>query len=1189
MPKLKIQLLGAPQVSLNGQRLAFDSRKSLALLAYIASTSRPHTRDSLTDLFWPDAAPKRARGSLRTALAYIKKQLDGPWLHTAQDTVTFAPDKDAWVDVLHFRQLLAENHQQGQTPSEADPAQGDDVRCLSDAVDLYAGDFLAGFSLRDSPDFDDWQLFERENLRRELVHALQSLASISAKQHKVDPAIQYARRWLQVEPYDEAAHQTLIRTYTDAGQWANAQRQYEACVHLLEQELGVPPAPETVALLEAIRTRQPVPSQQALDLQVRQFVGKPNRAAAQPVPTIRTHTLPLPSSSFVGRQTELDDLAHYLAKPTIRLVTLVGIGGIGKTRLAMAAAETHLAVFAHGVYFVPLAAITTAAQVVSAMANALNFALRDGSDPTAQLLAYLKKREVLMILDSVEQLLVKPEAEETGTGIRSLFQALLQQTTQVRLLVTSREALHLQSEYCYPVRGLHWPDDATSQPDSDVDYAAITLFLQRVRQAHPTLTDDEMGEIRQICGLVEGMPLAIELAAALSGTLPLSEIGQYLGESREMPDVEQQGVDERHRSIHAVFDVSWRTLVVQEQRVFARLSLFCGGFTLDAACHVARATPEILSNLVRKSLLRLMAGRYEMHPLIQSYAAARLAEEMDDKAFTQARHSAYFGDLVRTQMGQWQKAYDRMTIEEVAKEGENILAGWQWLLTQSEVSSQDDYLEHLWRFYQASGRLPEAITVLQQSLAQLEEQEAGTFLFLRAQWSYLLGEAYYRLGQLAASNHLLHESLRLLAWPVPTTIYGIVPAITREIMQQSWYRIRSHHQPSANPAYSIAARSYSRLAQIGYLHNSAIWVTYFVLRALNAAEQTALEPVRAVAYASMGLLCGTATRHRLARFYLSEAEAVAQRLADRPTLAAAAMRHGVYRLSTGQWAQARTQLENSLHLHEEVGDWRNVGDCLTLLNTITISTGEFQASIAYSKRLSDLATRTQNVEHRVWSALIQAISVVRLGEPDKAILQLTEAIPLYAQMNTPEIGHAASHSILAVAHYRQGNLAAAWQSAQSAQELFGRRLPTSITLLYGLYRILEVYLTLWEETQSASSAIEFTEQQLKSNIQKTLAMLRKAVWMHPVARPYVAFYGGRFDWLNGSQRHAHRRWQKALAEAQMLDIPRLVALIHYEMGRHLPPSNQNRAEHLQQAVDIYEELAMSYELILAHRELAKTV
>ena len=280
------------------------------------------------------------------------------------------PDRSGvWVDVDRFHSLLqackTHGHPEADVCSEC-------LAALADGVELYRGDFLAGFTLRDSASFDEWQFFQTEGLRRGLASALERLVQVHTAQGECETAVAYARRWLRLDPLHEPAHRHLMRLYAQAGQRAAALRQYDECMRILENELGLAPSEETACLYEQIRTRAAEKDE-------------PPAAIARPTVAERPqHNLPVQPTPFIGREDELAMIKARLDNPDCRLLTLVGPGGSGKTRLALEAADGQIDEFEHGVFFVSLVPLQSVDSIVPTVAQAVGFAFHGSGDPQQQ-------------------------------------------------------------------------------------------------------------------------------------------------------------------------------------------------------------------------------------------------------------------------------------------------------------------------------------------------------------------------------------------------------------------------------------------------------------------------------------------------------------------------------------------------------------------------------------------------------------------------------------------------------------------------------------------------------------------------------------------------------------------------------------------------------------------------------------
>jgi DNA-binding SARP family transcriptional activator len=447
MSGLKLFLLGSPLIEYDGKPIDINRRKAVALLIYLAVTGDAHTRDGLATMLWSDFDQRRARASLRSALWDLNKTAIGPGLVVEPETVQLRVEAGLWVDATHFRQLLAACDSHGHAAHEVCPACRDP---LTEAVTLYRDDFLAGFTLPDAPEFDEWQFFQSENLRQKLASALERLIRLYQAQNELAEAIPYARRWLSLDPLHEPAHRQLMLLYAQSGQQAAALRQYQVCADALEAELGLAPNQETTILYEQIRAGRLNPDQP--------ISQSPTPVAETASPVVRSdliprHNLPPQPTPFIGRETELADLANLIADPNTRLLTIVGPGGMGKTRLALEAAGAQVEHYPHGVYFVPLAPLTESENLIPATAQAVNFPFpRDERSPQQQLLDYFRQKQLMLVLDNFEHLLAP--SKDGLAFITDLLQAAL----QVKLLITSRERLKLSSETVFTLEGLDFPE-----------------------------------------------------------------------------------------------------------------------------------------------------------------------------------------------------------------------------------------------------------------------------------------------------------------------------------------------------------------------------------------------------------------------------------------------------------------------------------------------------------------------------------------------------------------------------------------------------------------------------------------------------------------------------------------------------------------------------------------------------------
>lgn len=388
------------------------------------------------------------------------------------------------------------------------------------------------------------------------------------------------------------------------------------------------------------------------------------------VATAIPHNLPRQLTTFVGRQSEINEISDLLTVPSCRLITLAGPGGIGKTRLAVKVAERVTHLFPDGVYFVALQQILSGDSITSAIAAALGFGFyEDEIVLNEQLLAYLGEKRLLLILDNFEHVVENAD----------IISALLAQTQHLKIVVTSREALKLRQEWIRQITGMLFPEDVTV--DELNQYGALALFIERAKQLRGDFSvEEDLPHIIRICQLVEGMPLAIELASAWLKTLATEEIANEISQNLDVLSSQIRDLPERHRSIRAVFDSTWNMLTPDQQRIFKRLSIFRGTPTRQAIQKITGADLMSLSNLVNKNLvISAENGRFHIHELLRQYAYEKLVESGELETIQDA-HSQYYLKLLADREKDIHGGRQKEAVEEISLDFENIRQAWETAL-----------------------------------------------------------------------------------------------------------------------------------------------------------------------------------------------------------------------------------------------------------------------------------------------------------------------------------------------------------------------------------------------------------------------------------------------------------------------------------------------------------------------------
>ena len=630
MSELIFSFLGPIQLShpQTGEIL-ITKRKALALLVYLViEVDHPHTRDSLLGLLWPEHSTAAAQNNLRVTCSQLQKYLekaqkaDLPYLISNRLDLQFNPHSTYELDVTLFRNLIEARR------THAHPGQPEDcLECaarLAQAVKLVRGPFFDGFSLPDCPAFDEWLVLQREHLQLQIIAALEQLAAFHERASQLPEAEQSIRRLLELDPLRESAYRQLMRVLARADQRGAALEAFETCRRVLATELGLAPSLETMMLAEQIRGLAPFESRSA-------------HAALPPVLT-----------RFFGRQPESAHLVDLLSRRTVRLVTLAGPGGVGKTRLAVEVARRLAGVFAHDICFVELAGIADERSVDDAVAAALRLPTNTGRSSTDTIVDYLGDKTILLVLDNCEHL-VKACAR--------LVQTLCRNAAGLTVLTTSRIPLHLEVEHVVRLEPFATP--AIDGPQrltvaDSLSFDSVQLFTNRAAQSllDFTLTEANVLTVIRICQQLDGIPLAIEIAAAQARALPIEAIAERLDQRFAWLNRRSAETMSRQRTLYTLIDWSYGLLSVQERSFLCRLSVFAGGWTLEAAEAVSapgEPCAEILTELVDHSLVVFGADaerrRYSMHETIRQFAQEQLrGSEQESDALE--RHAQYYAKLI---------------------------------------------------------------------------------------------------------------------------------------------------------------------------------------------------------------------------------------------------------------------------------------------------------------------------------------------------------------------------------------------------------------------------------------------------------------------------------------------------------------------------------------------------------------
>lgn len=531
---------------------------------------------------------------------------------------------------------------------------------------------------------------------------------------------------------------------------ADARRPSRQIAELLARQLEIPPE-ELDLFIRIARQEKRISSLEAIPI----LEELPLPASSQP----QRSSLPDFPTSFVGRKAEINHLVNTLQDPACRMVTVTGPGGIGKTRLAVQVARQLQPGFPSGVYYFSMAALTLPESILSVLADGLGVAFSGPADPLEQILHFLRNKESLLVFDNMEHLLEGWE----------ILDKILSQAPKIKLLLTSRVQLQLGWEWVFELQGFPVPE--SGEPGHLAESSAFELFLQRARQAQRrfSLTDADSPALVQIIRQVEGLPLAIELAASWTRMMTPPEIASELERNLDLLATSRQDIPERHRSLRAVFEHSWELLSEAEQTALMSLSVFSGGFTRAAAQQVAGPDLFQLSSLIQHSLLwyQQEGGRYHLHELVRQYALERLGENPAQKTQIQEKHCQYYAGWILSQERSLKSEQQIQTSLLIQAETANWISAWHWAVQQQHLELLRQMLPCLYWYYEIHGYYAEALRTFKKAVAQLRLAGAPQLLNRAAQksaFAFLVDQSAwfeFRTGKIDLAEALFSESLEL--------------------------------------------------------------------------------------------------------------------------------------------------------------------------------------------------------------------------------------------------------------------------------------------------------------------------------------------------------------------------------------------------------------------------------------------
>ncbi len=955
MSVLTLQFLGPFQAQIDQKSInGFESTKVRALLAYLTiEQEQPHSRDFLAGLLWPETTDQAARKNLRQALSNLRKviadrEVDQPYLTISRATVQFNSQSDYKLDVNEFRSLIhsVDNHHHRRLESCRYCAES-----LPQAVDLYRGEFLQGFFLDDSIPYQDWMTLKRERFHRQVVHALTVLTEFYVQRGEFDKALRCAYRQVEYDPWREAGHQHIMRLHALKGDRSAALKQFSLCEKILADELGVPPSPETLHLYEAVKANR---------LEI--TVGRPPK-----------NNLPAQTTRFIGRDGELRHLSALLSDPRNRLITLMGPGGVGKTRLAQQAAADAKLDFSDGVYFVSLVTIDSNEMLPTVIAQALEFAFQGAAKPTKQLINFLRRKVLLLVLDNFEHLVSDPD----------LVVQILEQAPGVIILVTSREPLKLLAEQLIDVSGLQYAEVEAGHELND----ALTLFQDRAQRVNSNFSLDEhnIRHASEISRLVEGVPLAIELAAALTRQWTCHEILAQIQESLDSMVSSMRDMTPRHRSLRATFERSWELLASPEQKILKQLSVFRAGFSIEAARQVVGAELIDLVDLQDKSLLRRdEESRFDLHPLVGQFLREKFSQDSLQQKEVLNKFGDFFGGFLLEAGQKLKSSQQPEYLDTISCEFANIQFAWQGFIDRKDSDLIDQSLDALylysegrslfqdgsmlikaaldawgksttrsyWRLCSRSGALAyrlgnysEAQSKLEKSLAafqELDERNEESFVHTTlGNLAYLRGNFVKAVQQYQSSLEVARNEL--FDYEASQALNGLGLA---EYMQGNYAKAKdslleslAFHQKNGDP-WGNAIRN-NNLALVAHAMGEYAEAKDLYSQSMEFWKQIRQNYGLASCLNNLGLVAEALKDYAQANELYQEASNIFEELGHLYGMASCLNNKGNVCMALEDYSQAKSYFEKALAIREELGDQRGIASVLNNIGSVGIKTENY--------------------------------------------------------------------------------------------------------------------------------------------------------------------------------------------------------------------------------------------------------
>ncbi|MCB9157942.1 MAG: tetratricopeptide repeat protein [Caldilineaceae bacterium] len=994
--QLHFQLLGHPIVALNGKELTeLGAAKVQAMIYYLAATAKPAPRAVLADLLWPKADPIKARRYLSQHLTLLRQDF-APFLSITNEALALTNQSAITVDLHQMREYLMQ--------ARRFPA---DLTWLRQAVACYHGPFLAQFHIVHVSTFDHWMDTIRAEVDSQITESLWRLAQAGVDAGNSQQAHKDLDQLLTIAPWHEAAHRLKMLLFARQGLIGEAIGQYQRCCTQLVKELGSAPDAETEALIaqiragkidvtsEAVTKPMPLAISSAKPTEYPTLAARPGNVRPH---TERLHRAPAPIRPLVGHADLLEKGKAYLQRQDCRLITLLGMGGVGKSHLALTLAEHMAAEFADGVCWVPLVDVgrqlavdrtetpaegnhtpdeteqgyqftkveqdpgTTIQALVESIANALR--LPPSSDQSLEdvVVDYLQTRHLLLILDNFEQL----------HSAAYWVVELLQMAPKLTVLITSQVRLGLMAEIVLVMPPLPVPDEVIMEPAQATTYASLQLFIAHGQQHLPTfaVTTANLPHIIRICQLVQGLPLAIEMVAAWVAHMNPAEIAAKLMEDLSLLECRAPDLPQHQHTIMATLDYSWQLLTPKEVHAATQLLLFVGGMSRHALESILDVEVPIIQKLVDKSILRAVdTGCYELHSLIQRFI---LQKHMTHPALnravqtkTQYRYCHYYLNLLVVETAHLNRPEAVEALAHLRRELSNIQRAWHYAQNAALNVLMMESIDALILFYGRIGFYDEAVATCQNVLVLQQSKSAQA---------------------MAWQNHLVTLAM--------VNLVDIHLQLQRYQEALHYARQAIEFASTCKDAYFLMCRSNCALGQ-ALTHTQKHGEAYIYLHeARQIAEEYDLVDLQGRGHESLAYLYSEGGDYQQALMHGQCAYASYKKVDNLRGMALAIYRMAPVEIDRGLWEQAGKHLTEARIYQQKIND--QIGESRTLNLIACNYAGQFRyaESILAWQEAEKNSLAAGNIHFLATILSNLAWAYTQLGLYDNAVSCIYKGLPI---------------------------------------------------------------------------------------------------------------------------------------------------------------------------------------------------